>query len=118
MPTEPIFYYKSTCTTCRRARALLRELGVGTRERDMSKQPLSLDELKALVGDREIKPFLNPRNELYRERGMARQTPSKDEALALMAENPNLIRRPLLVSGGEILFGLDEPGYQRLAGKQ
>jgi Spx/MgsR family transcriptional regulator len=113
MPTEPIFYYKSTCSTCRRARALLQELGVSTRERDMSKQPLSLDELRALVGDREIKPFLNPRNELYRERGMARQTPTKDEALALMAENPNLIRRPILIVGGSPLLGFDEEAYRR-----
>lgn len=108
----PTFYYKSTCSTCRKAKALLQELGVSVEERDMSKRPLSADEIKGLIGDREIKPFLNPRNEMYRERGMKTNPPSKDEAIALMAENANLIRRPLLVSGDNILFGFDEEAYR------
>ena len=49
--------------------------------------------------------FLNTRNEMYRERGMKENPPDRQEALRLMAENPNLIRRPLLVDGQEILFG-------------
>lgn len=108
----PTFYYKSTCSTCRKARALLQELGVATLERDMSKQPLSEAELRDLIGDREIRPFLNPRNEMYRERGMKTNPPGKDEAISLMAENANLIRRPLLVSGDEILFGFNEEAYR------
>ena len=110
----PTFYYKSTCSTCRKARALLAELGVGTEERDMSKNPLSAEELTRLIGDREIVPFLNPRNEMYRERGMRANPPSKAEAIALMAENANLIRRPLLVEGDRILYGFDEAAYRKL----
>lgn len=106
------FYYKSTCSTCRKARALLQELGVPFEERDMSKQPLSEAEVRTLIGDRELKPFLNFRNEMYRERGMKANPPAKEEAIALMAENPNLIRRPLLVSGEEILFGFEEEAYR------
>jgi arsenate reductase (glutaredoxin) len=83
----------------------------------MSRRPLSQEELDALVGDREVTRFLNPRNELYRERGMKASPPSREEALALMAENPNLIRRPLLVSGDEIIFGFDEAAYRRTAGE-
>lgn len=110
----PTFYYKSTCSTCRKAKALLQELGVAADERDMSKQPLSADEVRALIGDREIKPFLNTRTEMYRERGMKANPPEKDEAIALMAENANLIRRPLLVSDDSILFGFDEAAYREI----
>lgn len=110
----PTFYYKSTCSTCRKARALLQELGVPVQERDMSKQPLAEAELRSLIGEREIRPFLNPRNEMYRERGMKANPPGKDEAISLMAENANLLRRPLLVSGDEILFGFDEEAYRSL----
>lgn len=108
-------YYKSTCSTCRKARALLQELGVPFAERDMSKQPLSGAEVRALIGERDLKPFLNFRNEMYRERGMKANPPSQEEAIALMAENPNLIRRPLLVDGEEILFGFEEEAYRALA---
>jgi arsenate reductase-like glutaredoxin family protein len=31
--------------------------------------------------------------------------PSRAQAIQLMAEFPNLIKRPLLVQGGKILFG-------------
>jgi arsenate reductase (glutaredoxin) len=109
-----VFYYKSTCSTCRNARKLLQELGRPFEERDMSRGPLSADELRALIGERDIRPFLNPRNELYRERGMKAAPPAKEEAIALMAENPNLIRRPLLVEGETILYGFDEATYRQL----
>jgi arsenate reductase (glutaredoxin) len=81
----------------------------------MSKKSLSLPEIEALVGSREIAPFLNPRNDLYRERNMKTSPPSRGEAIDLMTENPNLIRRPLLVMGEEILFGFDEEAYRRAA---
>lgn len=110
----PTFYWKSTCSTCRKARAFLQSLGVPFAERDMSKQPLTEPELRALLGDRELRPFLNTKTEMYRERGMKANPPSKDEALTLMAENPNLIRRPLLFVDDEVVYGWDEAAYHRL----
>jgi len=69
---------------------------------------LSASELDKLIGSRDYKLFLNSRNELYRERGMAENPPSRAEALRLMSENPNLIKRPILVKGREIVLGYDE----------
>jgi arsenate reductase-like glutaredoxin family protein len=75
---------------------------------------LPVAELERLIGNRDYKLFLNPRNELYRERDMKDHPPSRAEALRLMAENPNLIRRPILVKGREIVLGFDEPGFSSL----
>lgn len=83
----------------------------------MSRRPLGREELEALVGGREIGPYLNPRNEEYRARDWARQPPSRAEALDRMADNPNLIRRPLLVVGPEVLFGFDEAAWRRALGR-
>ena len=69
---------------------------------------LSVDELDKLIGHRDYRLFLNSRNELYRERGMKENPPSRAEALKLMAENPNLIKRPILVKGREMMLGFDE----------
>jgi arsenate reductase len=80
----------------------------------MSRQPLSAEELRALIGERDVAPFLSTRNELYRERGMKTHPPARDEAIALMAEHPNLLRRPLLVVGDEIVFGTNEAAYRAL----
>jgi arsenate reductase-like glutaredoxin family protein len=57
---------------------------------------------------------LNSRNELYRERGMKENPPARAEALRLMAETPNLIKRPILVKGREIVLGFDEPEWSGL----
>jgi arsenate reductase-like glutaredoxin family protein len=69
---------------------------------------LSAAGLDKLIGKRDYRLFLNTRNELYRERGMKENPPPRAEALKLMSENPNLIKRPILVKGGEILLGYDE----------
>ena len=75
---------------------------------------LSVDELEKLIGSRDYRQFLNPRNELYRERGMKHNPPPRAAALKLMSENPNLIKRPILVKGREIVLGFDEPTIERL----
>ncbi len=38
---------------------------------------------------------------------------SKKEAIDLMMENPNLIRRPILVRGSKVTFGFDKDAYER-----
>jgi arsenate reductase-like glutaredoxin family protein len=92
----------------------LLELGAELESRDLDKQPLSEKELDGLIGARDYKLFLNPRNELYRERNMAENTPSRAEAIRLMSRNPNLIRRPLVARGDQIVLGLDEAAYRKL----
>ena len=77
---------------------------------------LSVDELDALIGKRDYKQFLNFRNELYRERGMKKNPPTREEALRLMSENPNLVRRPLLVKGKSIVIGFDKEAMKEMAG--
>ena len=66
---------------------------------------LSEAQIDKLIGKRDHLPFLNAKNELYRERNMKQNPPSREEAIRLMAANPNLIERPLLVKGSHILFG-------------
>jgi Spx/MgsR family transcriptional regulator len=109
------FYQKPTCTTCRKAKALLQELKLVFTTRDLDKERLSEAELDQLIGTRDYKGFLNARNELYRTRSMAEHPPTRAEALKLMAKEPNLIRRPLLISGSQIIVGFDEAAYRKLA---
>jgi arsenate reductase-like glutaredoxin family protein len=93
---------------------LLREKGAAFEEVDLNRG-LSVDELDKLIGSRDYRMFLNSRNELYRERGMKENPPPRAEALKLMAANPNLIKRPILVKGSQIVLGFDEEGLANLA---
>jgi len=83
--------------------------------RDLDKQPLSESELEKLIANRDYKQFLNTRNDLYRERNMGEKPPTRPEAIRLMSQTPNLIRRPLLVRGSQIIIGFDEAAYRILA---
>jgi arsenate reductase-like glutaredoxin family protein len=94
---------------------LLREKGVEFEEIDLNRK-LTVSQLDKLIGARDYKQFLNSRNELYRERGMKENPPSRAEALRLMSENPNLIKRPILARGGEIALGFDQGAIDRMSG--
>jgi arsenate reductase-like glutaredoxin family protein len=94
----------------------LLERGAELEERDLVKMPLSVEELDALIGERDYRAFLNPRNELYRERRMKEYPPARREALKLMAKNPNLIRRPIVMRGGRMVVGFDEAALATLGG--
>jgi arsenate reductase (glutaredoxin) len=85
---------------------LLREKGAGFEEIDLNRG-LSIAELDKLIGTRDYRQFLNSRNELYRERGMAQNPPPREEALRLMSAHPNLIKRPIVVKGNRIILGYD-----------
>jgi arsenate reductase-like glutaredoxin family protein len=92
----------------------LLELGAELELRDLDANPLSEKELDELIGTRDHKLFLNPRNELYRERKMAEKAPARDAAIRLMSRNPNLIKRPVVVCGDQIVLGLDVTAYMKL----
>jgi arsenate reductase-like glutaredoxin family protein len=86
----------------------LLEQGTEFEEREINKSPMSAAELDALIGKRNYVEFLNSRNDLYRERKMKEKPPAREQALKLMAGEPNLMKRPILVRGNEILLGFDE----------
>ncbi len=109
------FLHKPNCTTCRKARAFLEKRNVELETRDLGKDRLSLAELDQLIGKRDHRKFLNSRNELYRTRKMGENPPSRDEALQLMAAEPNLIRRPVTLRGSEIVLGYDEDALSQIA---
>ena len=109
------FLQKPSCTTCRKAKAFLEKRRVELDSRDLGKDRLSVEELDELIGTRDHRIFLNTRNELYRARKMKENPPSREEALNLMAAEPNLIRRPVAVRGAEIVLGYDDEGMKRIA---
>jgi arsenate reductase len=92
---------------------LLREKGAGFEEVDLN-QGLSVEALDSLIGKRDYRLFLNSRNELYRERAMKENPPPREEALRLMSEHPNLIKRPILVKGDQMVLGFDEEALAAL----
>ena len=90
------------------------EHGAELDSRDLEKEQLSEAELDQLIGTRDYKQFLNPRNELYRTKNMKEKPPTRTEAVKLMARTPNLIRRPVVIRGDQIVLGFDEEVLKKL----
>jgi arsenate reductase len=108
------FLQKPSCTTCRKARKHLERRGFELHFRNLDKERLSVAELEKLIGRRDHEDFLNPRNALYRGKHMKENPPSRGAAIRMMAREPNLIRRPVVVAGGRVVVGFDENGFARL----
>ena len=108
------FLQKPTCTTCRKAKEYLEKLGAELELRSLDSDSLSESELDKLIGARDYKLFLNHRNELYREENMKENPPPRAEAIKFMAKVPNLIRRPVVIRGNQIVLGYDEEAFKKL----
>jgi arsenate reductase len=94
----------------------LRDLGAQLQERDLGKEPLSEAELQALIGSADVTAFLNTRSASYRGRGFKDRPPTKAQAIKLMAQDPNLIRRPIIVMGHTTVLGFDAAKLRALVG--
>lgn len=107
------FLYKPGCTTCEKARDFMEGRGFELQYRDLWKDPLSAAELEKLIGPRDHGDFLNTHSEVYREKNLAENPPTRREAVRMMAKEPRLIRRPVIVAGGRVVLGFDEKGMAR-----
>ena len=80
-------------------------------ERDINKEPPSRDFLEQHVDAKRFLDFVSTRSPVWKQRPLPK---SKREAIDLMLENPNLIRRPILIRGSKVTFGFDKEQYRNL----
>ncbi len=83
-------------------------------ERDYAKKPLTVEEIEMLFGNNPIPLFLNTRHAIYKERGFAKALPARDELIKLIIAEPNLIRRPILRRGADVIIGFDKEAVSKL----
>jgi Spx/MgsR family transcriptional regulator len=83
-------------------------------EREYGKTPFTEKELREIIRDSPIEPFLSTRTSLYKERNMKQKPPSKDEAIKLMLKDPNLLKRPVFIKGKKKLTGFNEAEAKEL----
>ena len=100
-------YLYNSCSSCRNAEAILREAGVDYEKREFFKQRFTHEELTGLLKRTglSVNDLLSTRSTPYREQGLADQDLSDDEIIGLMLEEPRLLKRPILVSGSNVVIG-------------
>ena len=110
---KAVLWMKSSCTTCRNAKARLVELGIDFEVRDYYKQPLRAAELDRLL-PAEPSPMLGTKSPKYKELGLKDRRLSKAEAIELMVQDNNLLKRPILVHPNGVIIGFDPAAYAAL----
>ena len=105
------FYEYPKCSTCRKAKAELNQLGLDVESINIKENPPSAQFLKELLegSDLELKKFFNTSGQSYRSLGLKDKLPtlSLDEAVELLASDGMLIKRPILIKDGKVLDIID-----------
>ncbi|NOT62471.1 MAG: hypothetical protein HOP19_19875 [Acidobacteria bacterium] len=57
---------------------------------------------------------MNTRHAIYKERGLAESLPPRSELFALIAAEPNLLRRPIVRRGKKLVIGFNKTALQNL----
>ena len=86
---------------------MLSQKGIAHQERELFKDPMSADEIRALLRGRPVRDFFATRSPTFKKLGLNDQDLTDDDRLRLMTEYPQLIRRPLIAVGDEVVVGLD-----------
>ncbi len=79
-------------------------------ERDFFKQPFTPAELRALLKSLHLTAHdvVSTKSPSCKKLGLDERAVSEDELIALMAQEPRLIRRPLIVVDGQAIIGFDK----------
>ncbi|MCF6311189.1 MAG: Spx/MgsR family RNA polymerase-binding regulatory protein [Verrucomicrobiales bacterium] len=112
-----LYIYKN-CGTCRKAVKYLKAKGLEVETLPIREQPPSKAELKRMLGiyDGEMRRLFNTSGQDYRALDMKSRLPEMgvDEAIKLLSENGNLIKRPFLLTEGSGLVGFKENEWDSL----
>lgn len=109
-------YGYSGCGTCKKASKWLTAQGVEVEQIAIRETPPSIDELKrALEAKGSLKLLFNTSGMDYRAMNMKEVLPtlSEEEALKLLSENGNLVKRPMLFAEQGVLVAFKEDQWEQ-----
>jgi arsenate reductase len=111
-------YSYAKCSTCRKAIAWLQERGVRVDAIDITAQPPTLEELQAGLAQLGRKRLFNTSGQSYRALGSAAvQAMDDDQALAALAADGKLVKRPFLITNaGQVVTGFKPEEWETLLG--
>jgi arsenate reductase (glutaredoxin) len=112
MSDKITIYQKPTCSKCRATLTLLNESGQAFDSINYYDRPMTVELLRELVQ----KLNMSVRDILRADEPMARGTESAtdEELLRIMADNPDLIQRPIVVRGDKAVLARPPENVKKL----
>ena len=105
-------YLSPSCTSCRKARAWLDSYGVAYEEHNILTQPMTSDDLKAILSKTEngTEDIISTRSKVFQKLNVDVDDLTINQLLVLISEHPSLLRRPIIMDDKrmQIVFNEDE----------
>ena len=106
------------CSTCKKAQAWLDERGETYTRREIKAEPPTEAELRAWqkMSGLPLKRFWNTSGQQYRALGLKDKLAdmTEDEQFKLLASDPMLVRRPILIGENFVRPGFKQPEWEEV----
>ena len=108
-------YTSPSCTSCRKARAWLKNHNISYSERNIFSEPLSTDEIKQILKMTEdgTEEIISKRSKAYQELDINIEEMPLQELLDLVQKHPGLLRRPIIMDEKRLQVGYNEDEIRR-----
>lgn len=112
------FYEKPGCINNTRQKKLLETAGHQVVAKNLLTEEWQPDRLRAFFGKLAVRDWFNYSAPAIKYGEIEPDNLTEQEALALMLENPLLIRRPLMQAGNSLMTGFDQQAVDNWIGLQ
>ncbi|MGT2741719.1 Spx/MgsR family RNA polymerase-binding regulatory protein [Streptococcus plurextorum] len=103
-------FLSPSCTSCRKARAWLIKHEVAFQEHNIITSPLTREELLDILSFTEngTEDIISTRSKVFQKLNIDVEELSISELISLIAENPSLLRRPIIMDKKRMQIGFNE----------
>jgi len=113
-----LFYQKPGCATNARQKRMLEAAGHTVVAKSLLTEPWTAEALRGFFGSTAVKAWFNPASPRIKSAEIAPETLDAESAIALMLDDPLLIRRPLVEADGQKCAGFDREPVTSLLGNR
>jgi len=105
MNKKVILYANTDDPSFGEIREYLEEQEVNLHVHNIGQQPLKLPEISELVRHYNLNHFLNSNSASYKKNKLDKALPSRQEVIELIAQDNDLLNRPIIISGRLMAIG-------------
>ncbi|KRM06523.1 MAG: transcriptional regulator SpxA [Liquorilactobacillus ghanensis] len=108
-------YTSPSCTSCRKARAWLKEHNIPFKERNIFSEPLSINEIKQILQMTEngTEEIISKRSKAYQKLHIDLDELPLQDLFELIQRDPGLLRRPIILDEKRLQVGYNEDEIRR-----
>ncbi|MFC7393081.1 transcriptional regulator SpxA [Scopulibacillus cellulosilyticus] len=108
-------YTSPSCTSCRKAKAWLKEHDIAFKERNIFAESLSIEEIKSILRMTEdgTDEIISTRSKAFQELNIQLDAMPLQDLYELIKKNPGLLRRPIMIDEKRLQVGYNDDEIRR-----